>query len=597
MTLMTNFDSHACAGKASLQALLNCYLREIDEGNLFVSQTDGCQGGFLELDLGHMAARLRVQIDYFSLTGPHRFGWVFVQNADTADWQAITPSQVIIMLVQECFARTQSANPANLPEFMRRIFNSYDQIEKLCRVMPDQTARQQFLVAEQALLFGHWLHPTPKSREGMTDWHQPSYAPETGGKFALRFFAVDRRLIQEGSARHPIQDIIQDIPNLDALPDVHAHEALIPMHPLQADALLLDEDIAELIRTGQLRDLGQHGPKFAATSSIRTVFSRNCPWMMKFSLPVQITNSKRVTLHHELEIGVIMARLFAAIKFEGMHPEFQIIDDPAFITLRLPNRQESGFEVIFRENPFMHEHGDGIVNLAALTADPLPDQLAMLTDIIMQLAQRKNAPIPEIALDWFDRYLKVVLIPMLDLYERHGIALEAHQQNSLLDVATGWPQRYFFRDNQGYYIAQDHLAQLSEREPSLNRLSSVCFPRYEVNERLGYYLFINQIFSVISRMGRDELRNENDLLVHLVNVLSDRLTQYSGAAADFINYMLNAPTLASKANLLTRVHDVDELQAVNEKAEYVQLPNPLSRIKAAQDRKVSQEKEVAHVAA
>ncbi|MCF6429883.1 ferric iron reductase [Leisingera sp. MMG025] len=61
-----------------------------------------------------------------------------------------------------------------------------------------------------------------------------------------------------------------------------------------------------------------------------------------------------------------------------------------------------------------------------------------------------------------------MLDPVLDLYDRYGIALEAHQQNSLLDLSTGLPSCAYYRDNQGYYITQDAFPRLSALEPSLD---------------------------------------------------------------------------------------------------------------------------------
>jgi spermidine-citrate ligase len=47
--------------------------------------------------------------------------------------------------------------------------------------------------------------------------------------------------------------------------------------------------------------------------------------------------------------------------------------------------------------------------------------------------------------------------------------------------------------------------------------------------------------------------------------------------ASFINSMLDQPSIPCKANLLTRVADMDELQSENELAVYVPTPNPLAR--------------------
>ncbi len=45
----------------------------------------------------------------------------------------------------------------------------------------------------------------------------------------------------------------------------------------------------------------------------------------------------------------------------------------------------------------------------------------------------------------------------------------------------------------------------------------------------------------------------------------------------FVDYLLESPVIASKANLLTRARDVDELEAAQEMAAYVDVPNPFHK--------------------
>ena len=72
----------------------------------------------------------------------------------------------------------------------------------------------------------------------------------------------------------------------------------------------------------------------------------------------------------------------------------------------------------------------------------------------------------EVAREWFARYLDAVAGPILWLYAEHGIALEAHQQNTLVVLdRDGWPAGGRYRDNQGFYFAASHAARLSRWLP------------------------------------------------------------------------------------------------------------------------------------
>ena len=558
------------AARASFKALMNGYLREIAKempapGDLGVPV-------HLECDLPRSFTRLRVEVTYWSLTGPHDFGTLHLLNPATKRWREAAVGEVIPLIVTECFARHGTLGSPQMMELLRRIFNSCDQIQQSSRHA--QASEIAFLPAEQDLHFGHWMHPTPKSREGMTSWHQRAYAPEYGGSFQLHYFAAHNEIVETGVAQdQTLPEMLRQIKGAP-LRALRPDEVLIPMHPLQAEALRLRPATLRLLAKGLLRDLGAAGAEFSATSSVRTVYSSDCPWMLKFSLPVKITNSERINLRHELSAGVVIARLLDQLA--PLPPKFRVIGDPGYVTLALPDQRETGFEVILRDNPFQGNAGDGVVNIAALTADPLPGQSSMLARIIMRLSRAENALPSKIAKRWFSAYLDCALLPMLTLYDQHGIAFEAHQQNSLLDVSGGLPSCYFFRDNQGYYIADTHLSRQAALEPELTKTEAICFPQHEINQRFCYYLLVNQIFSVISRLGRDGFADEAALIEMLRKALRDFAAQASGPALGFVEFVLSAPKLSCKGNLLTRVHDVDELQAEGEKAKYIWFTNPLA---------------------
>ncbi|AUQ64765.1 IucA/IucC family protein [Phaeobacter inhibens] len=567
---------------ASLQALVNGFLRECPAlpGDRRPSSTDPRPQ--IDIALAHTPAMLRLQLRYVSVTGPLKFGAAQLRFSGERYWQPAPPTQVISLIAQECFHRAGATDPAKLPAFLRAIFNSNAEIE--AALHHTAAARPTgFHQAEQSLVYGHWLHPTPKSRDGMTDWQQVAYAPEYAGEFQLHLFAAQADITRQDSAVAPVCEILTEIPGLiDDLLDgrsLRPGEQLIPAHPLQAQALLLTPAVQALLASGQLRNLGPAGPRFTASSSLRTVFAAECPWMLKFSVPVRLTNSLRVTLTSELQQGVAMARLLRRLNITDSLPQFQIIDDPAYLTVTDPKGGESGFEVIFRRNPFQGAAGDGIFTLAALTADPHPGRASLLATQISDLATRSRTPRRQTAARWFGAYLDCMLTPVLTLYDRHGIALEAHQQNALLDLSEGLPRQGFYRDNQGYFITEDAFAQLRGMEPSLADVPALVFSRNHINARLTYYLVVNQIFAVIWRMGCDGLAPEQALLHQLRDHLQQMMPQLTGAARALVSDLLQAPRLATKANLLTRLHDLDELQTDTQEGLFLDMPNPLAALR------------------
>lgn len=579
--------SRQIAEQATFQTFANCYLREVAPGRL----TDHAIGAAapvtaLEWTLQRQQAVLRAELTYWSLCGPHGFGRVWMRGSSEAAWRAVEPFTAVQALVHEAYRQfgpgmTEALRGCEL-ELLSRILQSY-QATASCIDRRDADASDTFLAAEQSLVFGHWLHPTPKSRQGMTEWQQPTYAPEMHGRFALNFFAVKLDYYTHySSTEHSAADIVRSLFGRTHTPaPIADDEALLPMHPLQAEALLLDPGVQALQSDGALRHLGPAGPLFSATSSMRTVYSPDCDWMLKFSLPVRITNSVRVNRRHELEAGAAMARLFGRTGFAQRYPAFRIIHDPAYVTLEMPDGRESGFEVIFRENPFVRGAEHGRVTVAALTADPLPGERSRIDTIVREIARGTNERPADVARRWFLAYLDVALEPLIALYDTYGIALEAHQQNSLLDVAGGYPAAFYYRDNQGFYLSNDYRESLSRLAPEIADIPSLHHDAAEIDESFAYYLVVNQVFSVVSRIGRDGLVCEEALLT----ILRDRLWQLAGsltgAGRTFVLGLLTRPTIAAKANLMTRLRGIDELESASGRAVYTRLRNPLFRQAAA----------------
>lgn len=580
--------SRQIAEQATFQNFANCYLREISPGRV-VSHRGGQDDAVdcIEWVLAAQQVVLRGELVSHSLCGPHRFGQAWMRRSADVTWRQAEPFAALQLLLQEAYRlqdeRTDLLRGHEL-ELLGRALQSYQQTASYIDARPRGASDDDtFIAAEQSLVFGHSLHPTPKSRQGMSAWQEQAYAPELAGRFQLFWFAADRSVVAHKSvADRSAPDIVTSLiaPGAGG-PSLRDGETLLPMHPLQAQALLLDPAVSDLEQDGKLRPLGSYGPDFTATSSVRTVYSRHQPWMLKFSLPVRITNSVRLNRRHELEAGVTMSKLLKQTGIGLGGSRFKVILDPAYITLDMPGRTESGFEVILRANPFVACGGRGIMTIAALTAEPLPGEQSRLERIVRTLCDRDRSDPRQVATQWFRHYLDCALDPLVTLYDDFGLALEAHQQNCLLDVGSGYPTASYYRDNQGFYLSQRHRARFSQYVPEAAEIGSLYYDDREIQDRFAYYLIVNQIFSVISRLGHDGLVDEETLLRMLRDRLEGLSRTTSGVGREFVSSLLDRPMVAFKANLMTRLFDVDELQTSNERALYARLPNPIFGLAAS----------------
>ncbi len=599
------------ANNASFHAFINCYLREIDSG-VWHSANDWQQKtglrfndneiNVLELQLDKLNITLAIGIRFRSIVGRHQVSCVYQQQQNQFNWQVMDSLSAIMLLIDNIYS-IETVNPQNSHciskpspfekhklELIARTVESHQVMAHYIEQRMDDSKLHapDFIDSEQSVLFGHWLHPTPKSRQGMHTWQHQYYTPELCSQFQLHFFAVDKKLIRDNSIlEQSAEEIIHDIirkdlnqsPLLSLLKQRDPNKVLLPIHPLQGQWLLHQSYIQQLIQEGALEDCGLIGPQFTPTSSIRTLYNADLNFMIKLSIPVKITNSLRVNMEHELDAGMLVAKLLRHSNFCNKYPKFQLIDDPAYITVELPDKKESGFEVIFRENPFSKQSKkplSDVQSIAALVQDPVGNTIySRLSDIIHKQAKIENMNIKEISLKWFNAYWQCAIEPAIRLYDTQGIALEAHQQNSLLDVTNCYPKQYFYRDNQGFYLSEAIRTQLVKLEPDLLKISNLFYSDEMICDRFSYYLIINQLFSVINRLGLDHIVDEMQLLELTYTKLQALLTEMQGRGRAFIHGLLEKPEIPCKGNLLTRIDDVDELQADLELAVYTNITNPL----------------------
>ena len=566
------------AEQAIFRSFANSYLRELNPGLPVFHRIGERNFDCVEISLPSRHAVLRIEIKSRSLCGMHLFGQIWIRQDAGPNWREIEPILALHLLVLGARDGGSATHRQIDVELIERIFLSCQATKRyLDAADGTPSSPAGFIAAEQSLYFGHPLHPTPKSLQGMTDWQQAAYAPELRGRFQLTYFAATADLVRADSASGPVASIVESLLEDDAGRVIAGDgEILLPMHPLQVEALMLEPAVRELMALGHIRHLGPAGPAFTATSSVRTVYSDAVAWMPKFSLPVRITNSKRVNRRHELEAGVAVARLFQRAGINTFDPHMGFLHDSAYLTLDFPGQAESGFEVIFRENPFRAD--DPVVTVSALTAEPRPGGSSLFQSVIKCVARDHDISVRQACRRWFECYLDCALDPLVKLYDRFGVALEAHQQNSLLDLSQqGLPSRYLYRDSQGFYLSNGFKARWYGLVPEIVQIRGLFFDDREIRERFSYYLIVNQIFSVVARAGHDGLASEAELLGILRARLKTLAAELTGAGGEFATGLLNKPTITAKANLAIRLQNVDEL-AADGSTIYTHFPNPLSRV-------------------
>lgn len=577
-------DPAEVADTTGTQALLRCWIRE--------TGIERPADGLLRLDLAAAGVWVEVPVVDWSAVGWHRFGPARFPGGAPVDAVTLAALLTVEAVARPGPARGRSTTTAAVADLTGRVADSVRRVARYVterRAAPaDPEATTPFLAAEQALVLGHPLHPAPKSREGLSDAEAAAYSPELRGTFRLHWFAADPSVVSSDSAlSRPAGEITAAL--LGAELPLPAGTTAVPAHPWQARDVLARPGARALLEQGLLHDLGPAGAAWAPTSSVRTVYRADAPVMLKLSLGLRITNSKRENLRVELLRGLEVHRLLEAglgAELRAAHPGFDVVRDPAWIAVDAPGeRPESGLEVVVRDNPFPDHASSGaesVACVAGLVAErpDLPHGRSQLATLIHGLAARTGRGVTELGEEWFHRYLDAVVEPVLWLYGTHGLGLEAHQQNTLVVLdGDGWPTGGRYRDNQGYYFSATRSGGLSRWLPGAGRELGTLCPDEVIDERLGYYVGVNNLLGMVGALGSQGLAHETDLLRAAHTVLQGLAGQH-GDALQLATTLAEAPTLRCKANLLTRIDGLDELVGPLEaQSVYVDVPNPMAEVR------------------
>ena len=595
------------AEAATVHSFLNCYLREtgdyeiVDAAEPPVS-THG-RDRVVRVLLPEQETTVYVPLRYRSPTDRHLFDLPGYYRHETDGWDGETLELDYLTLVSLVTKELTISrdDTGNRDELLLRVVKSCKNIARFVEARQDDDDQlygfdTTFREAEQSLVFGHLLHPTPKSRQGIPPRESLVYAPELEGSFQLHYFRADPELVWQDAALDGtvevdtgdtdvasewIKDALREDPDVpDSFVEgyVESDDVLVPVHPWQADYLLEQNHVQQQLGDG-LESLGQVGREFYPTTSVRTLYAPDAPFMVKASLNVKITNSERTNKRPELDRGVAITELLDTELGNALReqfPEFDVVRDPASLTLDIGEESESGFEVVLRENVFRDgTDAENAGPVVALCQDKIAEDGSRLGTVIETIAEREDRSTEAVSRDWFRRYLEISLRPIMWLYLERGLGVEAHQQNSVLALDEGYPDAFYYRDNQGYYFPESKYACHDELLPGVGERADTVCPDAVADERLRYYVVLNNLFGVVNAFGTAGLADERELL----GVLREELVycqKFDRESSSLLDGLLEDESLPCKANLLTRFHDMDELVgSLENQSVYADIENPI----------------------
>jgi siderophore synthetase component len=426
-------------------------------------------------------------------------------------WHRIGHTELVKLVAEELRRHTGLSNH----ELPAEMIDSRDAVAALLAARARATAPEDpYLRSEQSLITGHPYHPAPKARGGGPVAAWLPYAPEAHGRFPLVLLGVrEDTVVEEG-----------DTSALDALGEAPPGYRLLPAHPWQLD--LVGRELTDAFADGRLVRLGTTAFDAFPTAAVRTLYAPGHDLFLKFSLDVRITNDIRRLWRHDLHKlrRTDRAATAALGSFDG---------PAAWLSDR--GYRTAGFA--FEELAVLVR--DGLRGHLLPGATPLL-AAGLVEGFAGSPLERTTDPDA-----WWEAYLRAVVPPALAAFDRNGVVLEAHLQNTLVAVdADGLPVQALFRDAEGVKLL-----------PDVTRAAGW--------ERLVYTLVVNHLVEIAGALAEHH----------------PGLDPWPAARREFARHdlpeiaaLLTAPTLPGKTNLLLRWTGADGADA-----RYLPLPNPLAR--------------------
>ncbi|PPU76822.1 IucA/IucC family siderophore biosynthesis protein [Xanthomonas sp. NCPPB 1638] len=572
----TMADAQACT------CWLNCYLREFaiprrtadfDYRGLDRPGPRVAEQRWLRIDLGETGT-LCVRIAYADRLGRCRFASTPFLKATGQPWRSLDAPALARCLLQS-LGSTHAVNPELLAQSANSVAITTAALRQAQYRAPTGEA---MIDAEQSLLWGHALHPTPKSREGVALEQVLACAPEARAAFPLFWFRIDPRLLRTQGA-----DVRASLRQLSGT------DALYPCHPWEAQRLLDDPLLRTLQSRGLIEPVGPCGELLWPTSSVRTLYHPQLDYFLKCSVHVRLTNCVRKNAWYELESAVALTELLAPSwrALAAQVPGFDVMLEPAATSLEVAQVDRAlhdadplaaralseSFGILYRKTipAAQRARWQPQVAAALFTCDAQGNSVcaARLQALAGPRMDRHTRTVR-----WFRAYAGLLLDGVWSALFQHGIALEPHLQNTVIGFADGWPTRVWIRDLEGTKLLAHHWPEARLQGVGERARQSLYYTPEQGWNRVAYCALVNNLAEAIFHLSESDAVLETRLW-HCVGEMAIRWQQRHGAQPALQGLIDGAP-LPGKNNLGTRL-----LQRADRQADYTALPNPIAALAIA----------------
>ncbi|KAK6333775.1 hypothetical protein TWF730_003958 [Orbilia blumenaviensis] len=322
---------------------------------------------------------------------------------------------------------------------------------------------------------GHPTHPCRRTRLRFSPADSLAFAPDSGNIVSGRIVAVRR---EELVLSNPTFSSLlrEHYPYINDAASASLRRSgknpedfeLVLVHPFQF-ATVLPQIYKSELSSGMIVPIPEVTVACRATSSTRTLVSatpgiQGRRLSFKTAIDVQITSTCRTISHESVRNGPYISKLLTRL-LSG-EPRVSCIAERASVAFSpkssCTNSRQRGLSMLLRDDVADYiKPGETIIGCTALITKSPISRKPFVVELVDSVAKHGDKELA--TREFIDKYADLLLSAALPLVWKHGIALEAHLQNTLLVLdSSRKPIRLLLRDFAGLRVNLDRLKKSGE---------------------------------------------------------------------------------------------------------------------------------------
>lgn len=408
--------------------------------------------------------------------------------------------------------------------------------------------------SESLVLEGHPTHPLTKTKLPLTSEEIRRYAPEFEKIIPLHIMLVSSSHIRTTSMENDEQYIVnQVIPELkDKLQsflkpldlEMNNYRAIF-VHPWQYDHV-----IGERFKTWISEKILIPTPftvESKATLSFRTMELLHHPFHIKLPVNVQATSAVRTVSTVTTVDGPKLS--YALQDMLNIYPELKVSAEPFGEYVDVDADLARQLACIVREKPVLAQEGSTIVSASLVNRNPVDDDV-----IVDSYIKWINNELTTESIEQFIRqYTSTLVRPLIAYIQDYGIALEAHMQNTIVNLGPNYQMNFLVRDLGGSRI---DLQTLKHKLPDvkITNESLIADSIEAVIGKFQHAVVQNQLAELIHHFNQYDMVNE-ERLFKIVQQKIEAAIDANKNHAQALHRVLFGPTISVKALLSMRMEN------------------------------------------